>query len=338
MSTSRLSRFCGALLAAFALAVALVATPAGAEPVDAAALTSQVEPAVARIDTTIPSQRAIGAGTGVVLDGGGAVLTNFHVVQGADDVNVQVSGQSFGADLVGYDRGADIAVLQLRGASGLPVAPLGDVGGLAVGERVVALGNADGSGSPLTREAGTVTGFGRTVSAEDTLTGSTEQLSGLIEFAAPVRAGDSGGPVVDDAGAVVGLTTAATVNFRMGPAGQGFAIPIDRATALAGQIRSGVRSDTVHIGPPSLLGVGVPSDGRGDRQGLTVDEVLVGGPADQVGLRSGDTLVSIAGAPVDTATGLTEILDRHYPGERVEVAWIDRAGQQRAGSAALGTF
>lgn len=322
-----------ALVTVFAFTVAFAAPPASAEPADT--VTSRVEPAVARIDTTIPSQRAIGAGTGVVLDGG-AVLTNFHVVQGADTVNVNVSGRSFAGDLVGYDRGADVAVLQLRGASDLPAAPIGDIGGLAVGERVVALGNADGTGSPLTRESGTVTGFGRSVSATDTLTGSTEQLDGLIEFAAPVRAGDSGGPVVDDAGAVVGLTTAATVNFRMGPAGQGFAIPIDRAIAIAGQIRSGARSDTVHIGPPSLLGVGVPTDGSGG--GLEVTEVLIGGPADQAGLRPGDTLLSVAGAQVGSATALTETLDRFYPGDAVDVAWIDRGGQQRSGRATLATF
>ena len=336
-TTSRSARWWTILITLLALAAALVAPPAGAEPLDELAVTSRVEPAVARIDTIIPSQRAIGAGTGVVLDAGGAVLTNFHVVQGAETVNVQVSGRSYDADLVGYDRGADIAVLQLRGASGLPVAPIGDIGALAEGERVVALGNANGTGGPLTREAGTVTGFGRSVTAEDSLTGSSEELRGLIEFAAPVRAGDSGGPVVDDTGAVVGITTAATVNFRMGPAGQGFAIPIDRAAGLAGQIRSGARSDTVHIGPPSLLGVGVPTSGLGDG-GLLLSEVLIGGPADQIGLRPGDTLLSVAGAPVDSATGLTEVLDRHYPGERVDVTWIDRGGQQRTAGATLATF
>lgn len=330
------SRWWPALLAVPAVVAALLAPPVAAEPVDELALTRSVEPAVARIDTIVPSQRAIGAGTGVVLDSGGAVLTNFHVVQGAEEINVSVSGRSFSADLAGYDRGADIAVLLLRGAADLPVAPIGSLSGLSVGEQVVALGNADGTGSPLTREAGTVTGFDRSVTAEDSLTGSSEELRGLIEFAAPVRAGDSGGPVIDDGG-VVGITTAATVNFSMGPAGQGFAIPIDRAIGIAGQIRSGTRSDTVHIGPPALLGVGVPTAGR-RTTGVALSEVLVGGPADQAGIRPGDTLVSVAGAPVDSPTGLTEELDRHYPGDQVDVTWIDTTGQQRTGRATLATF
>ena len=197
----------------------------------------QVEPPWSRIDTTIDYQHAIGAGTGIVLDPGGAVLTNFHVVQGADSITATVAGAPYPADLVGYDRSHDIAVLQLRGAGGLPVAPLGDSSQLAVGDPVVALGNARGSGSPLTSEAGKVVGFGRTISAKDELTGSSEQVTGLIEFAAPVRAGDSGGPLVNAAGQVVGVTTAATVNFRMGPGGEGFAIPINDAMAVA------IRSD-----------------------------------------------------------------------------------------------
>ena len=226
-------------------------------PPDPIAASAQVEPAVVRIDTEIEYQNAIGIGTGIVLDPGGQVLTNFHVVQGADRINATVAGRSFPAELVGYDRRHDVAVLQLLGAGGLPTAPIGDSAQLAEGEPVVALGNARGTGSPLTREVGKVTGFGRTVNAEDALTGSSDELTGLIEFAAPVRAGDSGGPVVNGAGQVVGITTAASVNFRLGPGGEGFAIPINDAMAVAGQIRSRAPSDSVHIGPPVLLGVGV---------------------------------------------------------------------------------
>ena len=103
--------------------LAMVApAPASAVPADMTAAIGQVEPAVARIDTTINYQHAIGAGTGVVLDPGGVVLTNFHVVQGADRITASVAGRSFPADLVGYDRVHDVAVIQLRGVSGLPVA------------------------------------------------------------------------------------------------------------------------------------------------------------------------------------------------------------------------
>jgi serine protease Do len=325
------------VVAVAAASLTLVAPiPAHAVPADLSNVAAQAEPTVARIDTTINYQHAIGAGTGIVLDPNGAVLTNFHVVQGADSITATVGGRPFQADLVGYDRNRDIAVLQLRGAGGLPVAPLGDSTQLAVGDPVVALGNARGSGSPLTREAGEVVGFGRTINAKDELTGSSEQATGLIEFAAPVRAGDSGGPVINAAGQVVGVTTAATVNFRMDPGGSGFAIPINDALATANQIRSRTPTDTVHIGPPTLLGVGVNGRNQSDSlPGVILFEVLRGGPADAAGLHDGDVLLSLDGVQLNSANALTDILDRHYPGDVIDLVWIDRAGQQLNGKATL---
>jgi serine protease Do len=315
-----------------------VTTPvtAHAEPADLSGAIAQVTPAVARLDTTIDYQHAIGAGTGIVLDPNGVVLTNFHVVQGADTITATVGGAPFTADLVGYDRTHDVAVLQLRGAGGLPVAAIGDSGALSAGDPVVALGNASGSGSPLTQEAGQVVGFGRTISAKDELTGSATEMRGLIEFAAPVRAGDSGGPLVNAAGQVVGVTTAATVNFRMGPGGAGFAIPINDAMAIANQIRSLQQSGSVHIGRPTLLGVGVSArEQQHDLPGVVIHEVLAGGPAQQAGLHDGDVLLSIDGVQLNSANALTEVLDRHYPGDVVDLVWIDRAGQQLTGKASL---
>lgn len=324
----------GALIAMTLSLVSPVA--ANAEPADLTSAIRAVEPATVRIDTTIEYQGAIGSGTGFVVDPNGAVVTNYHVVAGADTITATVAGRSFTADLVGYDRTRDIAVLQLRGAGGLPTAAIGDSSALREGDPVVALGNARGSGGPLTNEAGTITGFGRSISAKDELTGSFEQMTGLIEFAAPVRAGDSGGPVVDSSGRVVGVTTAATVNFRMGPGGAGFAIPINDALATAGQIRAGVRSDSIHIGRPTLLGVGVSTgDQDPSVNGVIVREVIPGGPAQAAGLQNGDVLISLDGAPVDSATTLTNVLDRHYPGDVVDLVWIDRAGQQINGKATL---
>ena len=330
----RLSAILIALTAVLALVAPMNPPTSAAAPVDPIVAAAQVEPAVARIDTTIDYQNAFGVGTGVVLDPGGQVLTNYHVVQGADTIDVTVAGRSFAADLVGYDRRHDIAVIQLLGAGGLPTAPIGDSGQLVEGEQVVALGNARGSGAAPTREVGTVTAFGRTVNAEDTLTGSSDELTGLFEFAAPVRAGDSGGPVVNGAGQVVGITTAASVNFRLAPGGEGFAIPINQAMAIAGQIRSGAPSDSVHIGPPALLGIGV-STAPQDAPGVIVREVLPGGPAQQTGLMAGDVITVLDGTPLDSATTLTYVLDRRYPGQVIDLTWIDRAGVERVGKATL---
>lgn len=324
------------LLLALAAALSLIAplAPAQAAPVDIDAASAQVEPAVVRIDTAVDYQGVVGLGTGFVIDPNGQILTNFHVVQGADRITGTVGGRPYAGQLVGYDRKRDVAVVQLIGATGLPVAPIGDVNILAPGEPVVALGNAMGSAAPLTREVGTLTAFGRTVEAEDTLTGSTDELDGLFEFAAPVRAGDSGGPVVNSAGQVVGVTTAASVNFRMGPGGKGFAIPINDAMAVASQIRAGIRSDTVHIGPPTLLGVGVRTAPR-DAPGVLIQEVMVGGPADQAGLLAGDIITTLDGVVLDSTNTLTSVLDRHYPGEVLDLTWIDGTGQSRSGKVLL---
>lgn len=323
------------LLIALATAMALVAPafPVAAAPGDPIATAAQVEPAVVRIDTEIDYQGAYGNGTGFVIDPNGQVLTNFHVVSGADRITGSIGGRSYPAELVGYNRGRDIAVLQLIGAQGLPVAPLGDSALLAPGEPVVALGNANGSNGPLTREVGTITAFGRTVNAEDSLTGSKDELAGLMEFAAPVVAGDSGGPVINSAGQVVGITTAASVNFRFGPGGEGFAIPINDALPIANQIRSRTPSADVHIGPPVLLGVGVRSAQRGP--GVQIADVLRGGPADRAGLRPGDVLVVLDGTPLDSATTLTSVLDRHYPGDVVDLTWVDGGGAERTAKATL---
>lgn len=324
-----------ALLTALAAVVALVAPPTSmAAPADLAAAAAAVEPAVVQITTKIDYQQAIGTGTGTVVDPGGVVLTNYHVVAGANTITGSVSGRDYPADLVGYDRKHDIAVLQLRGAGGLPTAPIGDSSRVVVGEPTVGLGNARGVGAPLTHETGPVTGLNQTVNAEDTLTGSSEEVTGLIEVAADVRPGDSGGPLVNGAGQVIGVVTAASVNFQMGPAGKGFAIPINDAMAVAGQIRSGAPSGNVHIGPPVLLGVGVSTQPRRE-PGVIVRDVMSGGPAAQAGVAMGDVLTSLDGTSLDSATTLTYVLDRHYPGDVVDLTWIDRSGQQRTGKAAL---
>ena len=335
MRTSPLRRPLAALLIAFAAALALVAPATSvAAPADTAAAASAVEPAVVQITTRIDYQQAIGTGTGTVIDPGGVVLTNYHVVAGANTITGTVGGRDYPADLVGYDRRHDIAVLQLRGAGGLPAAPIGDSSQVAVGEPTVGLGNAHGTGAPLTHETGPVTALNQTVNAEDSLTGSSEEVNGLIEVAADVRPGDSGGPLVNSAGQVIGVITAASVTYQMGPGGEGYAIPINDAMGVAGQIRSGAPSATVHIGQPVLLGVGVGTQQRRDG-GIIVRDVMVGGPAQQAGLAIGDVLTVLDGTPLDSATTLTYVLDRHYPGDVVDLTWVDRSGQQRTGKAAL---
>jgi S1-C subfamily serine protease len=309
--------------------------PALAVPPDPAVLAAQVEPGLVQITTVVDFQKIISDGTGIVLSPDGQVLTNHHIVQGANSIKARsvVNGQTFDADVIGYARGDDIAVLQLRGAFGLPVAPLGDSNLVAVGEPVLTIGNANGTGNPLTHETGVVTNLNRTVEAEDGLTGGIDILGGMIESSTNLRSGDSGGALVNSMGRVVGLNAAATLNVEegggLGPAGQGFAIPINRAMDIANQIRNRVSSPSVHIGPSAMLGVGISAADDVDEGGLPVRSTLVDGPADQAGVRPGDIITMVDGVPVDSANALTGLLDHHYPGDVIELHWIDQAGTQR---------
>ncbi len=315
---------------------------APAAPVDPAALIAMVEPGLVQITTTVDYQGVIGNGTGIILSPDGQILTNHHVIQGANTIQVLsiATGQTFDADVVGYDRDDDIALLQLRGASGLPTAPLGDSATVAIGDPVITIGNANGTGAPLTHEQGAVTQLGRSIDAHDELTGSSHQLGDLIESSTNLRSGDSGGALVNSAGQVVGLNAAATLNFKMGrstPGGEGFAIPINKALGIVNQIRSGTPSPAVHIGPSAILGVGI-SAGPGDNGGgLPVRTILRGGPADQAGLRPGDVLTTIDGTPIGSANALTDVLDQRYPGNVVDMTWRDASGQDRQAKVTLGS-
>jgi S1-C subfamily serine protease len=284
-----------------------------AAPLDPAAM---VAPQVVNISTRFGYNNAVGAGTGIVIDPGGVVLTNNHVISAATDISVFAvgNGQTYAVDVIGYDRTQDVAVLQLRGAGGLPSAAIG--GGVSVGDQLTALGNAGGAGGAPVAASGRVVAVNQTVSATDTLTGATETLVGLIQVDAAIKPGDSGGPLVNNAGQVVGMNTAATDSYKMS-GGQGFAIPIGQAMAVAGAIRGGAGSNTVHIGTTAFLGLGVV-DNNGN--GARVERVVGSGPAAGAGISVGDVIVSVDGAPINGATAMTDVLIPHHPGDTIQLA------------------
>jgi S1-C subfamily serine protease len=284
-------------------------------PEDALAAVSQVGPAIVDVDTKLGYQSAVGAGTGIVI-GPSTVLTNNHVVAGATDLTVRSigNGQTFPATVIGFDRSHDIAVLALAGG-GLQPANIGNSDSVTVGEPIVSLGNAGGAGGTPSAVDGRVAALNQTVSASDALTGSTETLDGLIQVDAAIRPGDSGGPTVNSANQVIGMNTAASENFHLGR-GQGFAIPINEAMAIARQIQGG-GGPSVHVGPTAFLGVGV-NDAAGGA-GAVVRQVIPTGPAAGAGLAPGDVITSINGQPVNSATALTNILDQRHPGDNVTV-------------------
>ncbi len=162
------------------------------------------------IETALDYQHAAGAGTGVVLTANGEVLTNNHVIRGATRIRVidPRTRRRYTARVLGYSVSADIAVLQLQQASGLRTVLLGTSTGLHRGQPVTAVGNAGGT-STLVTTHGTITALGRGITAHDEQ-GNAQRLTGLIETDAELRPGDSGGPLLDRAGRVIGIDSAAS--------------------------------------------------------------------------------------------------------------------------------
>jgi S1-C subfamily serine protease len=339
------------LLAAILLVPGFIAAPAIAapqvpviprSPLDQSALMGMVTPGLVDINTNLDYQGAVGAGTGIVLDPSGEVLTNNHVIEGATQISAVslADGRTYPVDVIGYDRTDDIALVRLRGAGGLPVAALGTSSTVAVGDPIAAIGNAGGGGGIPSFSPGNVTELGATVRAQDEAGGGERELNDLIRVAADVRPGDSGGPLVNGAGQVVGVNVAATLTYRMGNVhgGEGFAIPIDRALAIANQIRAGAASSTVHIGDTAFIGVGIadalPTEGSG---GAVVRQVLPNTPAGQAGLVSGDVITAVDGVQIHAASDLSDIMDRHHPGDTIALSWFDRMGNPRTVNIVLAT-
>lgn len=335
----RRGRRLSAVLAALVLVPGLLAAPAHATPVpepqaplDQSAVMGQVTPGLVDINTTLDYQGAVGAGTGIVLDPNGEVLTNNHVIEGATEITATslANGRTYPVDVIGYDRTNDIALVRLRGASDLPVAALGTSSSVAVGDPIAAIGNAGGAGGAPSFAPGSVTEIGASVRASDESGGGARELTDLIRVAADVRPGDSGGPLVNSAGQVVGVNVAATLTYRMGGVrgGEGFAIPIDRALGVANQIRSGAPAPGIHLGDTAFIGVGI-ADATG-AGGAVVRQVLPDTPARGAGLMSGDVITAVDGVPINSASNLSDVMDSHRPGDTVTLTWIDRTGAPRS--------
>jgi S1-C subfamily serine protease len=282
---------------------------------------------VVDITTVLGYQDAEAAGTGMVLTADGRVLTNNHVVEGATSITVTVlsTGDSYAATVVGTDPTDDVAVLQLEDATGLDPVQVDD-DPVAVGDAVTAVGNAGGEAGTAAA-AGTVTALDRSITATDSSGQDAEELTGLIEVAADVEAGDSGGPLYDAEGDVTGMSTAASST-----GGQAYAIPIDTALSIADQIVSGVDDATVHQGYPAFLGISVLATG-----GATVADVVPGGPAATAGLAAGDVITAIGGTAISSADDVSTVLGSYSPADDVTVTWTDTAGQSQTAPVTLAT-
>ena len=283
------------------------------------------------IETNLGLEGGQAAGTGMVLTSSGEVLTNNHVIRGATEIKVEVpsTGRSYPAEVVGYSVSDDVAVIQASGASNLKTASLGDSAAVNVGQSVQAVGNAGGTGR-LSTAAGTVTSVDRSITVNDDQGGS-ENLSGLIETDAAVKPGDSGGPLLNGDGQVIGMDTAASVGNEIDQTAtsDGYAIPINKAVAIAEQIDSGNDSATIHVGGTAFLGVEATTNSYGGT-GAAITTVVPGSPAEAAGLVAGDLITSVGGRTISSPAELSAIVMTQKPGASISAIYLDQEGATQA--------
>jgi S1-C subfamily serine protease len=232
------------------------------------AIVNKVAPGLVIINTTLQYNSEQAAATGMVISPGGLVLTNNHVIEDSTSITARTAnGHPYQAKVVGYDVTGDIALIQLQGASGLTTVPIGNSATLKTGASVVAMGNAEGQNSivPVT---GQVTALNQTITAGDQGgTVTQETLHNMIQTNANIVSGDSGGPLANSAGQVIGMDTAGNDGgFAVQQDSSGYAIPINNALAVAGQMEQGQASSTVAIGYPPFMGVYIGQGSNSDPQ------------------------------------------------------------------------
>ena len=312
-------------------AAALVAVGALAGNAGAATKTTSFTQGVVLVTTNLAYENGSAAGTGIVLTKSGEILTNNHVIRGATTIKVTVpAGRTYTASVLGYDISDDIALIKVNGGGNLATATRGNSATLKIGAPTTAVGNANGGGR-LVITHGRVTGLNRSITVTDDQVG-TAPLSGLIETSARLVPGDSGGPLLDAKGRVIGIDAAGSANAAFSAA-DGYAIPINKAISLIKLIEAGQATSLVHIGKTAFLGATV---GEATAGGLTIGTVVPGLPAANAGLDHGWVITGVDGTTVQTLDDLRSILFAHHPGDTVSIDVVDPLGTSQTVSVTLG--
>ncbi|MFL5656740.1 MAG: S1C family serine protease [Ktedonobacteraceae bacterium] len=299
------------------------------------AVIAKVRPAVVEVNVTTSGGAALGSG--VIIDKRGYIVTNNHVVAGAQSIGVVLyDGTGTTAQLAGTDPADDLAVLKITPpASGLTVASLGDSSKLRVGQDVLAIGNPLGITQTVTN--GIVSALGRNVNEQN---GAT--IPNAIQTDAPINPGNSGGALVDLQGNLIGIPTLTAIDpeFNTPASGVGFAIPSNRVQFIASQI---IQTGKVSHTGRAVLGVRVESvdstlaaqDNLSIDHGALIVSVVSNGPADQAHLQAGDVIVQVDNTPVNDISSLGDALISKNPGDLVSVK-VYRGNQQLTVSVKLG--
>ncbi|MGH9183405.1 MAG: S1C family serine protease [Acidimicrobiales bacterium] len=311
------------------------------QPLDVQGVLDAVEPGVVAIKVAGtragplgPSQVA-GAGSGMIIEPDGLILTNAHVVGGATSISVSLAdGREVRADLVGSVPSSDVALVRARDVDDLVPVRLGDSSTLQVGDDVVAVGNALNLGDRPTVTTGIVSALNRSIEAE-----TGDRLDDLIQTDAAINRGNSGGPLVNAAGEVIGVNTA----IAGGAENIGFALDINSVKPLIDDVRAGggeVRGgaflgissvDLDQVSAAVLDRLGIEGDG-----GAFVAQVFPGSAAEQAGLQPGDLIVAVDGEEVSGSDDVGSAIAGRQPGDEVQIRYF-RGGDERTANAVLGS-
>lgn len=302
------------------------ARPLPEQSVGPVEVTDELKRGVVLITGRTPAEGV--AGTGMVLSPDGYVLTNYHVVRSTESITVTIAstGRRHTAQLVGRDATKDVALLKLERASNLtPVAI--DTDEVHVGDIVIAAGNANGQGY-VTAHRGNILSLDRQINVKGAnVNDPPQRLRGLIETNAPAWPGDSGGPMFDAKGEVLGMTTAGSSS------GDGetedktvYAVPIREALDVVEKIQRGDESGPIVIGPKAYLGIIVEAD---DSSAVIVSDVQPDTPAARAGLAAGDTILRLDGQRVRTRSELSDVLDGIEPDTTVKITWTTASGNEK---------
>ncbi|GAB3165630.1 hypothetical protein GCM10027059_23400 [Myceligenerans halotolerans] len=287
------------------------------------------------VSIQVATQQGEGEGSGVVIDADGRILTNNHVVSGAEKVQVTLAdGRLFDATVVGTDAATDLAVVQLEDApDDLSPATLGDSDAVSVGDPVMAVGNPLGLENTAT--TGIVSALNRPVSASSR-SGGDVVVTNAVQTDAAVNPGNSGGPLFNASGEVIGINssilTLSNSTQQSGSIGLGFAIPSNLASNVSGQLIDDGSAEHAFLGV-SLSDGTAAADGV-TRLGARVEQVIAGSPAEEAGLQVGDVIVAIGDDPVDGSESLTAFVREHAAGEEVTLTVV-RDGEARQVTAPL---
>jgi len=282
-----------------------------------------------------------GVGSGILFDSAGWILTNHHVVEGANTITVVLQdGRQFDGKVYGIDTYTDLAIVKIEGTN-LPAAHIGDSSGLKQGQRVVAIGSPLGDFTNSVT-AGVVSALNRSITVNDEQTGQPVRVRSLIQHDASINPGNSGGALVDVSGQVVGINTAVASTAQ----GIGFAIPINiakpiMAQALAGQAlaRPWIGVYYTQLDPAAAAQLKAPVDYGaliGAPQGSTGPAIQPGSPAETAGLQDGDIITALDGQKIDATHTLEDLLITRKSGDTVKLEVL-RNGQTVSVDLTLGT-